>query len=61
MHCNINNRLISVPRRDAETAEFIEDLQAQIRELVKTNEALKNKVFLTPIIIEVFVACSTFI
>ena len=45
MHCSYYNELILVPRRDAETAEFIEDLQAQIRELVKANEALKNKVF----------------
>ncbi|XP_065064438.1 protein fantom-like [Rhopilema esculentum] len=36
-----------VSRRDAETAEFIEDLQAQIRELTKTNEALKNKLTVT--------------
>ena len=31
-------------RRDTETSEFIEDLQAQIRDLNKANEALKNKV-----------------
>ena len=31
-------------RRDTETSEFIEDLQAQIRDLNKANEALRNKV-----------------
>ena len=36
--------IISVARRDTETSEFIEDLQAQIRDLNKANEALKNKV-----------------
>ena len=37
-----------VPRRDTETSEFIEDLKAQIRELTKANEALKNKVLYNP-------------
>lgn len=36
--------VISVARRDTETSEFIEDLQGQIRDLNKANEALKNKV-----------------
>eukprot|EP00112_Aurelia_sp_Birch-Aquarium-sp1_P008905 Seg1994.1 transcript_id=Seg1994.1/GoldUCD/mRNA.D3Y31 product="Protein fantom" protein_id=Seg1994.1/GoldUCD/D3Y31 len=36
-----------VARRDTETSEFIEDLQGQIRDLNKANEALKNKLTVT--------------
>ncbi len=41
---SLNSFHFTGPRRDIETSDYIEDLQAQIRTLQSQNEQLKNKV-----------------